>query len=154
MEKNIEKNWELFEKLPEELQEIIFSENLADIIWDICEKNNIEEVNKVANLVGHILLGALPMGNFEQELMAELNLTQIAAAKVKEDADYAIFEPTKALLAEKKEVEPKQAPSLKEKVNLEIDWEKGEKMTAPVAKEKKKREKKEKKQDPYKEGIE
>ena len=54
-----EQLWKLYEKLPPELREAIFSEETANNIWDICIRNGIEDnrISEIAKYVGRVLLG-------------------------------------------------------------------------------------------------
>ncbi len=47
--------WPLYEKLPKDLQETIFSEKTADLIFDICTRNGLEkEMSEVAKHTGYV----------------------------------------------------------------------------------------------------
>ena len=88
-----EQFWKLYEKLPEELQEAIFSVKTADSIYDICQKNEIDEVSKVAKLVGQVLVGLLPPGELQQTLTKELDLKPETAKNVFREISRFIFYP-------------------------------------------------------------
>ena len=51
-----EQLWKLYEKLPGELKEAIFSVGTADSIYDICERNKIEDdrVSEIARYTGRL----------------------------------------------------------------------------------------------------
>lgn len=103
-----EQFWKLYEKLPEELQEAIFSQETADNIWDICEKNNIQEVSKVADYAGQTLLGILPPEDFQETLEKELNFKKDLAKKVTQEINRFIFYPVRINLEQlyKTEIAP------------------------------------------------
>jgi len=91
----------LYEKLPEELKEVIFSAETADNIWNTCEKNGIEigKVSEVAELVGNVLLGLLPPEEFQTTLERELKLKKDVAKTVAQEINRFIFFPVKESLA-------------------------------------------------------
>lgn len=126
-----EQLWKLFEKLPEELKEAIFSEETANNIWNICERNTIKEVSKVAKLVGDVLLGLLPPGDFQESLEKELKLEKEVAKKLSFETNRYIFR------------------SVKETLRSLYEEEKPKKEEVPE-----KEEKKPKKKDIYREPIE
>ena len=82
-----EQFWKLYEKLPQELKEAIFSEETADSIWDICSKNGIddERVSEVARYTGRVLMGLLPPDELEETLEKELKLQKGVAKKVNQE---------------------------------------------------------------------
>jgi hypothetical protein len=96
-----EELWKLYETLPPELKETIFSEETAEDISRICEKNEVVEGDKtseVAKYVGRVLMGVLPSEEFQKTLETELNLTKDVAKKVSEEIDRVIFYPVKSSL--------------------------------------------------------
>ena len=95
-----EQLWKLYEKLPEELKEAIFSVGTADSIWDVCEKNEVEEVSKVAKYAGYVLMGVLPADEFQETLERELKLKKDKAKKVAQEITRFIFYPVKSSLEE------------------------------------------------------
>lgn len=95
-----EQLWPLFEKLPEDLKEAIFSEKTAENISDICQRNKIEEekVSAVAKYTGYVLLGVLTPGEFERTLNEELKLGNDLTKKVGWEISRLIFLPVKSSL--------------------------------------------------------
>jgi hypothetical protein len=90
-EYTIEQVWKLFEKLPKDLQEAIFSVETADSIYNICEKNEISEVSRVAKIVGFILLGLLSPNELQETLEKELKLEPKVAKKASQEIDRFIL---------------------------------------------------------------
>ncbi len=88
----------LYQKLRLELEEAFSSSETGDNIWNICEKNEIDEVTKVAKLVGNVLLGILPVEEFQETLEKELNLEKDIAKKVAQEINRFIFYPVKPAL--------------------------------------------------------
>ena len=56
---NPEHLWPIYEKLPDDLKEAIFSEKTASTIFDICQRNEIKEaqMSEIARYTGYVLLG-------------------------------------------------------------------------------------------------
>jgi len=108
-----EQFWKLYEKLPEELKEAVFSEETAETIWDICERNEVEKISEVAEYVGQVLLGVLPPEDFQETLEKELKLEKDLAKKVSQEINRFIFYPVKASLEElyKIEIAPPAKPT-------------------------------------------
>ena len=106
-------SWKLFEKLPEELQEVIFSVETANNIWNICERNRVDEISKVAKYVGNVLLGVLPPDEFQETLEKEMGLEKDIAKKVAQEINRFIFYPVNPLLEElyKIEIAPPAKPT-------------------------------------------
>ncbi len=94
-----EELWKLYEKLPEELKEAVFSMETADNIWNTCERNNIDEVSGVAKLVGNVLLGILPPSEFQKTLEMELKLAPEVAKKVSQEIYRQVFYPVQIELS-------------------------------------------------------
>lgn len=92
--------WKLYEKLPDELREAIFSAETADNIWDICDRNEAEEVSKVAKYTGYVLVGVLSPDEFQKTLEEEVGLEKETAKKVAQEINRFVFYPVKTVLEE------------------------------------------------------
>ncbi len=136
-----EQLWKLYEKLPSELKEAVFSEETAENIWDVCEKNAVEEVSQVARYAGHVLMGVLAPDDFQEALKKEVKLKKEVAKKVAQEINRFIFYPVKPALEElhKVEITPPTRPITEptigpmEKVTAEEETE--EKPEAPAKKD-------------------
>jgi len=95
-----EQLWKLYEKLPGELKEAIFSVGTADSIWDVCERNEVEEISEVAKYAGWVLLGVLSPDEFEETIKKEIELKEDKAKKVSREINRFIFYPVKTSLEE------------------------------------------------------
>jgi len=93
-----EQLWKIYELLPEELQKAIFSVETADAIWNVCEKYEINEVNKLAKDVGNSLMGFLPPEKFQATIEKEFKLKPEIAERVALEIDRFIFYPVGPLL--------------------------------------------------------
>ena len=110
-----EQLWKLYEKLPKELQEAVFSEETANNIDDICTRNGIEDnrISEIARYTGRVLMGVLPPEDFQETLEKELKLEKDLAKKVSQEINRFIFYPVKASLEElyKIEIAPPAKPT-------------------------------------------
>lgn len=95
-----EQLWKLYEKLPGELKEAIFSVGTADGIYDICERNGVEEISEVAKYTGWVLFGVLSPDEFQKTLEKEIELKKDKAKKVAREINRFIFYPVKTSLEE------------------------------------------------------
>jgi len=116
-----EQLWKIYEKLPQELKEAIFSEKTAESILDICVRNGIEDnqISEIARYTGQVLLGILPPNEFQETLEKELKLEKSISKKLVQEINQIIFSPVKDILAKfyKKELpikeveeKPKKSP--------------------------------------------
>ncbi len=89
----------IYEDLPEDLKEALFSEDAAQKISDICAQNGVEKENGlVSKLVGYALLGLLPPDEFEKTLAEELKLDNDVAKNVAKEIMASVFYPVKESL--------------------------------------------------------
>ena len=137
-----EQIWKLYEKLPVELKEAIFSEETADNIWDICTRNGIddERISEVARYTGRVLMGLLPPDELAETFEKELKLDKERAKKISQEINRFIFYPVKA--------------SLEELYKIEMVPIAGTPVKAPAKKVEEKSEERPKKVDVYRELIE
>ena len=91
--------WKLYERLPHELKEAIFSPETAKTIFDTCKRNEIlEKTSEIATYVGRVLLGALPLEEFRQVLKEELGLEEKTLKEISHDLNRFVFFPVKGAL--------------------------------------------------------
>ena len=145
-----EQLWKLFEKLPKELQEIIFSEKTADAIGDICERNEVPEakVPEVAKYTGRVLMGLLPPNEFEETLVKDVKLEREVAKSIAREITRFVFFPVKELLSQIYEMEITPATVAQKAVSKVSSEKPVSKIPAPERKEKTK------KADTYRESFE
>lgn len=108
-----EEFWDLYEKLPPELKEAIFSVETADHISNICNRYEIqgEGISKVAKIIGDVLLGLLPLENLPNELDSVLTLEKDVIKKMNREVNRFIFFPIKTALKElyeQEDAEPRE----------------------------------------------
>jgi len=99
MAKNLTTNqyWKLFERLPRKMKSVIVSEKTATNIFDICERNKVDinEISKVAGLIGQTMMGALPPNNLEQTIAKKFDLKKEQAQRLNQEIQEIIFSPIK-----------------------------------------------------------
>ena len=88
-----EKIWALYDKLPKELQEYIFSEEFENKITDVCIKNKIEDDVAIVSISQNVLLGILPPEKFQEEVIGILKLDADIAKKITDEINKIIFAP-------------------------------------------------------------
>lgn len=97
-----EQLWKLYENLPEELKEAVFSAETADNIYNACKRNRIpeEKISEVAKYTGRTLMGLLPPDEFQKTLEKEANLSDETAKIISLEISRFIFYPVKNQLEE------------------------------------------------------
>ena len=123
-----EQLWKLYEKLPEELKDALFSVETADNIDNICQRNAIEEekIPEIAKYTGRVLMGLLLPNEFEKTLIKEVKLKAEVAKNVAREINRFIFFPLKEVLSKLYEVEiapPVRPPSIVHEVRPEVTAE-------------------------------
>ncbi len=93
--------WKIYELLPEDLKDAIFSVETADNIALACKMAGVEDEreSKVAKLVGLALLGLIPPDEFPAALKQEAELNAEEAKKVSHQIQRLIFSRVKDSLA-------------------------------------------------------
>ncbi len=89
---------ELYEQLPQELQDAIFSEEAADKLSDICSRNGIkdeDDIWEIAKYTGYVLIGILPPNELAETLKKELKLSDDLSKQVTWEISRFIFLPIK-----------------------------------------------------------
>jgi hypothetical protein len=112
-----EQLWKLYEKLPGELREAIFSEETADNIEKICLKNKVAggKNSEIARYIGRVLLGILPPEEFKEVLQKEMNLEAETVKNVFHEINRFIFNPVKQSLEQLYKTEAEFAEGTGEK---------------------------------------
>lgn len=119
-----EQLWKLYEKLPEELKEALFSAETANDISQICKRNNVEKkVGEIAEYTGDVLMGLLSPNEFEKALIEKVRLEAEVAKNVAREINRFIFFPLKEVLSKLYEIEiapparpPGVIPEIKPKI--------------------------------------
>ncbi|MBU4298812.1 hypothetical protein KJ636_02120 [Patescibacteria group bacterium] len=94
-----EQVWKLIDKLPKELEDAFFSAEIAKHIREICKRNEVvDKISVIAEQIGYVLLGLLPIEEFKEYLEQELG--KETAKRVSHEINRFIFFPVKQSLAE------------------------------------------------------
>ena len=134
--------FKLYDKLPEELQDLMSSKEMGDSLEDICTKYDIlSYLYEINDYVGNVLLGLLPPNEFEETIQKELKMEKEKAKKITREINRFVFYPVKSSLEDLYNMEI--APIAKMKVDLPAD-----------KKEEKEKAKKPATSDTYREPIE
>jgi len=97
-----EQLWKLYENLPQDLKNAIFSEETANDIWNICTRNGIEEedISEIAKAVGDVFLGITSPKELKSVLEREIKLSKEKAEKVFIEINRFILSSVKRSLSE------------------------------------------------------
>lgn len=93
-----EKLIELFKALPQDLKDAASSEDTANTIQEICQKNGITEeeaVSEITKNIGYSFLGILPPADFAYILEKEIGLKKSSAEATAADIIRYIFLPVR-----------------------------------------------------------
>ncbi len=122
MTQQIQKKYELFSKLPQDLREIMFSVETADKIGEVAKKNNLEsdQIWWLSHTVGMILLGETKITNFVETLQRRCKLEETKARQLARDINEAIFLPVKESLKKIHQI-PEWPRENKEETNHQIN---------------------------------
>jgi len=99
----------IYEKLPEELKEAMFSMETAKEIGETCESYGIRDnrVGEIADHVGYVLLGLLLPQEFAETLEKEIKLPRVLAQAIARDLNRLVFYPVKPALEQLHQIEIK-----------------------------------------------
>ncbi len=96
-----EQFWKLYDKLPQELKDTLFAEETGNNIYETCKRNNVlNHHQEIIDYVGQVLLGVLPLEDFQKLLTQELNINKEVAKKVNQEINRFIFYPVRPSLEE------------------------------------------------------
>lgn len=90
----------LYEELPEELKDAVYSGDNAEHLSNACERNGVpdELVPRVARKAGDVLMGVLLPAEFQEALIKEVRLKKSVAQAVAHDINRFVFYPVKSQL--------------------------------------------------------
>jgi len=119
-----EEIWRMYERLPEELKDMFFSESASNDLVSICNRYGItedEKIDEIGKYVGWVLLGLLPPEDLEEALEKEIGLGIYESKKIAQEVDRFIFQPVRSSLEglykkEIKKEEKETTPQLEEEI--------------------------------------
>jgi hypothetical protein len=89
---------DLYKILPEDLQNAIFSQDNADKIFEICQKNGVKKdaiVSEIAKNTGYVMLGVLAPEELQKVFKKELGLKEKSAEQIASEINELIFLPVR-----------------------------------------------------------
>ena len=105
LEYSEEQFWKLYYKLPEELRKAMFSVELADNMYDICGRNEIDNVPRLTELTQYVLLGVLSPEDFQETVKKEMDLKEEVAKRITREVYRFVLHPLKYSLESLYEIE-------------------------------------------------
>ena len=89
-----------YEKLPQELQEALFSMETAESIGQVCDSYGIQDERRgqVSDFAGHVLMGLLLPQEFADVLEKEVKLSKVLAQAIARDLNRFVFYPVRPAL--------------------------------------------------------
>ena len=107
----------LYKNLPEELKDALEAESTMQAIEKYSKQYQFsaEQTSKLVDLIRNVLLGLLPVNEFEQELEKELKLKKPIVKKIAFEIQRFIFYPVRKSLSEIYKTEIGITPGLENK---------------------------------------
>ncbi len=104
---------EAYRKLPQDVQEAIFSVDTAEIIREIGEKHKlmIDKIGELADEIGLVMLGFTHPSQFISNLGDRLGVDKVIAKEIAEEVNSKIFFPIRENLKKIHAMEEAQAPA-------------------------------------------
>ncbi len=96
-----EELWGLYDGLPTELKHAVFSEEIANNLYNIYKESAIEDEGKMSQIsenVGYVFLGLIPPEKFKKILEREVGLKKNTREKIYQKINDSIFFPLKKWL--------------------------------------------------------
>lgn len=96
-----EEMWDVYKKLPEELQEAVFSPETAEHIRNACKRSDIKKskIPDIAGFTGQVLMGLLTPKEFKKILREEVGLNKEQVKNVYREINRFIFMPVRETLS-------------------------------------------------------
>ena len=89
-----------YEKLPEELQEAIFSMETSQALWNIGERHDVmdKRYGEIARYVSYVLLGLTLPSELQDILEKEVKIPKAVAKEIARDINRFVFYPVRPAL--------------------------------------------------------
>jgi len=107
-----EQLWQLYQGLPDELKNAVFSETNADNLYDICNQNNIKDdavISEIAKKITYVFLGLLRPDELPEKISTDLNIEKNKASQIATEINNYIFLPVRKNLEMLYQIEMKPA---------------------------------------------
>jgi len=106
--------WDVYEKLPEDLQEAVFSPETAEHIRNGCKRSDVseEKIPEVAKFTGRVLMGLLTPEEFKKRLKEDVELNKEQVKTLYREINRFVFMPVRETLSALYgvEIEPSKKP--------------------------------------------
>jgi hypothetical protein len=94
-----EQFWKLYKDLPQELKDAVSAEETGDYIYEACKRNDVlDNLDDIVKYVGQVLIGVLPLDEFQTTLEKKLSLNKTIAKKIVHEINRFVFYPVKEFL--------------------------------------------------------
>jgi hypothetical protein len=96
-----QKFWELYHKLPAELQEALFDDELWESVIELCDRYQTREsLDLIADGLADVLLGVLPPNTYTDNLTQNLKTDKATTSRMVHEINRFILFPVKEALEE------------------------------------------------------
>jgi len=106
--------WDIYEKLPEDLQQAVWSPETAEHVRNACKRSSVEQdkIPQVAKFTGRVLMGLLTPEEFKIRLKEEVELSEEVIQNVFRGINRFVFMPVRETLSALYgiEIEPTKKP--------------------------------------------
>lgn len=83
---------EKYNQLPQDVQEAMISSQTAQIIYETAEEQGLlNEVSRIAEITGDVMMGIVPITKFKQTIQSELNVEEDKARRIAQVVRDKIF---------------------------------------------------------------
>lgn len=94
--------WKLYQELPQEIKDMLFSEDTTDAIYNICKNNDIEnDLERISDFAGQVLFGIAPAEN-TAEALGQMGIKKTIIPKIAHELNRFVFYPVKSALEQMK----------------------------------------------------
>jgi len=94
-----EQFWKLYDKLPQDLKDSLFSNETGKDIYEVCSRHKIEDkLSNIVDYVGQVLVGILAPEDFQKTLEKDLKVNKETAKEVTKEISRLILYPVRPAL--------------------------------------------------------
>jgi hypothetical protein len=116
----------IYEELPDNLKDVLFSEETSKNIYNSCKENDLneEKMKEVSTLVGEIILGITSINDLEKNIVRDLEISIDKAKSISGEISRFVLSPVKEEIEQvfkkntNKEVNDEDIPDRPEKKDI------------------------------------
>jgi hypothetical protein len=116
----------IYEELPDNLKDVLFSEETSKNIYNSCKENDLteEKMKEVSTLVGEIILGITSVNDLEKNIVRDLEISIDKAKSISGEISRFVLSPVKEEIEQvfkkntNKEVNDEDIPDRPEKKDI------------------------------------